>query len=191
MREMYAFMDPNSGAGKKNQNQSDKPRTLFFKSTHWNNFKNMSKKTECPGFGKRVFVPASADAQQSFCGAKPMVPNSKQEWAEEDDKSIPSNPKECTIWNAEGTSTSCAVGCKPKTKKPRTLNLVCGQKKFGISKFQWWSREDGRVKPAGKRLLKAVYWCVPDPNYVPYESSGEGSGEGSGAQEIENADVSM
>merc|ERR1711937_688492 len=50
MRDMYAFMDPNSGASKKNQNQSDKPRTLFFKSTHWNNFKNMSKKNRMSRF---------------------------------------------------------------------------------------------------------------------------------------------
>ena len=190
---MYAFMD--SRQNKPNQLQAGRPRTLFFRSSKWNNFKNMSKQTECPGFGKRVFIPVSADAQDALCGAKPKVPNSKQEWAEEEDKSVPSNPIECTIWNAAGTSTSCAVGCKPKaiSKKgpPKVLNLVCGEKKFGNGKFVWWSQDaNGKIRPAGKRLLKANYWCIPDPDYIP-ESSGEGSGEGSGAQEIENADVDM
>jgi len=188
IREMYAFMD--AAQKKPNQAQAGKPRTLFFRSSKWNNFKKMSKQTECPGFGKRVFVPAAADAQASLCGAKPKVPNTKQEWAEEEDKSIPSNPLECTIWNAAGTSTSCAVGCKSKAK-PKTLNLVCGEKKFGNGRFVWWSQDaNGKLRPAGKRLLKANYWCIPDPDYIP-ESSGEGSGEGSGAQEIENADVDM
>ena len=186
MRKMYAFMD--AGQNKPNQAQAGRPRTLFFRSSKWNNFKNMSKQTECPGYGKRDFVPAVA----SLCGDKPKVPNTKQEWAEEGDKSVPSNPLECTIWNAEGTSTSCAVGCKTKAKpKNFPLDLVCGEKKFGSGKFQWWTLDDkGKLKTVGKRLLKANYWCIPDPDYIP-ESSGEGSGEGSGAQEIENADVDM
>lgn len=184
-RKMYAFMDYSQKATTSN------PRTIFFRSKMWDNFKKANRDVVlCPGYGKKKIVPAAEDAASALCGAKPVVPNSKQEWAEEEDRGVPSNPRDCTLWNADGTSTSCAVGCKPKTRKPKTLNLVCVQRKYGQGDFKWWSVEDGKFRPAGKRLLKAPYWCVPDPDYV-VESSGEGSGEGSGAQEIENADVDM
>lgn len=187
-RKKYAFAD--AGQEQKAKN----PRTLFFRKKEWTGFKPANRDVVlCPGFGKKKIVPAADDAAEALCGAKPMVPNSKEEWINEEDKSagLPSNPKECTIWNEEGTSTTCAVGCKSKTKNPKNLNLTCAQRKYGKSKWQWWSIENGKFRPAGKRLLKAPYWCVPDKDYVPEESSGEGSGEGSGANAIEDADVSM
>jgi len=116
-RKMYAFMDD------KQKKTTDNPRTLFFRSAKWNYFKKANRDVVlCPGYGKKKVVPASADAATALCGNKPVVPNSKQEWAnrpEDERKDLPSNPEECTIWNAEGTSTSCAVGCKPKTKKQK------------------------------------------------------------------------
>ena len=194
---MYAFMDLGQKSTNEEQAAKGRIRTIFFRGGRWTKYKPANRDIVlCPGYGKKKIVPASAEAAPALCGAKPIVPNSKQEWADEDDKSVPSTPQECTIWNAEGTSTSCAVGCmkkapkKGQNKKEKTLNLVCAQRKYGNGSFKWWSIEDGKFRPAGKRLLKAVYWCVPDPDYVP-ESSGEGSGEGSGAQEIENADVDM
>jgi len=187
-RKMYAFMDYNQ-----NQKREGSPRTIFFRKKNWDDFKPANtNQVLCPGYGKKKMIAAAADAESALCGNKPIVPNSKQEWAEEplEDRGVPSNPKDCTIWNAEGTSTSCAVGCKPRGIKPKDLNLVCTQKKYGKGDFKWWSFENGKFRPAGKRLLKPSYWCVPDPDYEA-ESSGEGSGEGSGAQEIENADVEM
>jgi len=190
VRKMYAFSDTGDDSAKK-----DNPRTLFFRSSKWQNFKKAGRDVMlCEGYGKRKMpVQATDEAAQGLCGDKPMVPASKEEWADQDNRGVPTTPRECTIWNDDMTSTTCATGCKKKAippKGPKTLNLVCTQKKYGTGKWAWWSYEGNKLRPAGKRLLKATYWCIPDKDYI-WESSGEGSGEGSGAQEIENADVDM
>lgn len=186
LREFYGFVDGNQ------EGATDRPRSAFFRGGKWDKYKPANRPaTLCPGFGKKKVVPATDGV--AMCGAKPMVPENKEEWAEVDNR-VASSSRDCTIWNAEGTSTSCAVGCKWKAKNPKTLNLACAQKKFGKGDFKWWSIENGKFKPAGKRLLKASYWCIPDKDYVPEDSgegSGEASGEGSGSIEIDNADVSM
>jgi hypothetical protein len=188
-RKMYAFTDSSQkNPGGKN------PRTIFFRKKNWDMFMKAGRDAVlCPGYGRKKIIAASDDAAATLCGAKPVVPNSKAEWMDVENRGVPATPKECTLFNDDG-STYCAVGCKPKMAKGglKTLNLTCVQKKFGQGDFKWWSEENGKLKQAGKRLLKPHYWCVPDKEYVPEEeSSGEGSGEGSGANAIEDADVSM
>ena len=124
----------------------------------------------------------------AVCGEKPEIPAKMDRF------------NRYTVYTADGTSVECAPNGIYKVRNPKTLNLVCAEKKAGRG-YSWLSLETNRngrqtlVNPANNaNKLKDKYLCKLNPDYVEEsgDGSGEGSGEeGSGADLVATADVSM
>lgn len=170
--DFYVFVDADDN--------KKTPKAVLFRTGTYQSFRTAGKKLICPQ------PPVTVSDPEAVCGEKPEIPSKMDRF------------NRYTVWTADGTSVECAPNGIFKVRNPKTLNLVCAEKKTGRG-YQWLSLETNRngrstlVNPAnGSNMLKDKYLCKLNPDYVEESGDGEGSGEeGSGADLVAAADVSM